>query len=59
MHGEAKQIEMLEFGREKGQAKRWVTHAPQTLTFSKGFSKALLKARGGMGEFGCCKLLGV
>ena len=36
MHGEAKQIEMLEFGREKGQARRWVTRAPKTRTFSKG-----------------------
>ena len=53
--------ETMEFGAEEDllqpHARRQVAGAPQTPNSSKCFSKALLKARGGKGEVGCCKFL--
>ena len=64
MHSEAKHIETLEFGAEKGlsqgHAKRWVACASKAPNSCKGFSKAFLKAKRGEEDMiSCCKLLGV
>ena len=63
-HSEAKQTETSYWSLEqrkfycRAMQEEWVAHTPKTPNSSKGFSKALLKARWGKGVVHCCKLPG-